>query len=286
MEGGAMGGRCFRIMGWGLFFLLITCCFTTSALAVEEVHLIDNSDLEWTFDTNHTNTTATSEASGAAYEASYTHSVTASTSAGGTTNSTLTDAFDGYSAVCISTTGATGPCAFSDANYIMYNNNGVGAFDPASGNRQFVLNAQAMGNLTMVRKFYVPNDDSFARWLNIITNTGLTTITFNLIISGELGSDANTIIFATSSGDLSADVNDNWVATMEDYSGGTSADPRLGHILKTPHAAVGLAAIHFADGDASPWWAYTITLTPGPDQNHHELCHRPVPKKPGGQQGQ
>src|SRR5882757_9040556 len=71
--------------------------------------LIDASGLKYFINTNITFSTASS-ASGAMSEASYTAAVAATTLNGGTTSSTLNDAFDGYNSICIAPTGATGPC--------------------------------------------------------------------------------------------------------------------------------------------------------------------------------
>jgi hypothetical protein len=53
------------------------------------------------------------------------------------------------------------------------------------------------------------------------------------------------------------------VASMQNYSGTTSSDPRLAFILQGTGAAVGLNNITFVNGDDNPFWTYTITLDPG-----------------------
>jgi hypothetical protein len=126
-----------------------------------------------------------------------------------------------------------------------------------------VLNAQVVNNIRVQRKIFVPSNDSFCRWLNIFTNQDTVSRTFNMITGNNLGSDSNTIIVTTSDGDTTPELSDNWVTTMQNYSGGTSTDPRIGHVLKGPGAPVGLASINFANGDDNPYWAYTLTLAPG-----------------------
>jgi hypothetical protein len=257
--------RSLRVGLVGLFLLFATIFMASPALATGEVALIDSNGLEWFFNTGITFVT-TSSASGAAYEAAFTQAVSASTTGGGIVMSTLDDAFDGYNALCISQTGQTGPCTTGSADYDIYNNNGVGAFDPDSSGRQYVLNPQVIGDLTVVRKFYVPDDEAFARWLNIITNNGAAPVTFTVVTSNNLGSDSDTIIFDTSNGDTTADLTDTWVGTMEDFSGATSSDPRLGHILQSEGAPVPLNNIFFANGDGNPYWSYELTLAPGETQ--------------------
>lgn len=233
--------------------------------ATGSVSLTDGSGLQWFFNDNITFNT-TSSASGAASEASYVAPVSATTQAGGVVSATLNDAFDGYNSICISTTpGKTGPCSTSDAAYTVYYNNGAATIDATcAGGRQVLFSPQTIGNLTVSRKVFVPDNDSFARWQNIVTNNGATPRTVTLITANNLGSDSNTIITGTSSGNLTAEVADTWVTSMQNYAlDGTSTDPRLGHVLRGPGSSVGLAGINFVDGDDNPFWGYTFTLAPG-----------------------
>src|SRR5581483_5369803 len=101
---------------------------TARADATGSVQLIDSGGLQYFINTNITFSTSSS-ASGAASEASFTGPVVASTSAGGTTMSTLNDMFDGYQGLCVSLTNATGPCSTGNANYTMYEKNGAATVD-------------------------------------------------------------------------------------------------------------------------------------------------------------
>lgn len=232
-------------------------------LATGSQALIDQGGLQWFVNTDITSATSSS-ASGAVSEASFTHAVTATTSAGGTVNATLSDAFDGYNALCVSLTGATGPCATGNPDYTIYYNNGPAAFDVGCSNRQVILGTQTIGSLQVSRKIFVPSNDMFARWLNIFTNTGSTSQTITAVTSNNLGSDNNTRMVSSSDGNMTASLTDTWVSTFQNYSlDGTSPDPRLGHVLQGPGAPVGLASISFADNGNNPYWAYTFTLKPG-----------------------
>ncbi|MBV9496725.1 MAG: DUF11 domain-containing protein [Acidobacteria bacterium] len=238
------------------------------ANATGSAQLTDQSFMKYFIDTNITFSTSSS-ASGAMSEASYTQPVMASTSAGGVTSSTLNDAFDGYQTICVSQTGATGPCRTGDANYTIYNMNGPATVDttvpatPACTGRQIAFNPKVIGPLTVSRKVFVPTNDSFARWINFFTNTSGAPVTFNMLTSNNLGSDSNTIIVSSSSGDAVATTADTWVSTFQNFSGNTSSDPREGHVLQGTGAATPLSIINFANGDDNPFWGYTITLAPG-----------------------
>lgn len=225
--------------------------------------LIDMSGVKYFINTNITFSTSSS-ASAAMSEASYTHATAASTMNGGTTMSTLNDAYDGYNTICLSLNNTVATCQTGNANFVIYNKNGPAAFDSTCpNNRQLTFPVQTSGSIQMYRKVYVPTDDSFARWLNYFTNTGASPATVTMVVANNLGSDSNTRITGSSSGDTTATTADTWITSFQNYSGTTSSDPRLGHVLYGPGAAVPVTGINFVDGDDNPFWGYTFTLQPG-----------------------
>jgi hypothetical protein len=235
--------------------------------------LIDSSGLQYFINTDITFSTSSS-ASGAASEASYAGPVQATTSGGGNTSSTLNDAFDGYQALCVSLDGGTGPCVSGGgggrggkgkvagvSTYTMYNQNGPATLDCAG--REVVLPVQTIGSVNVQRKVFVPSNDTFIRWTNVFTNTGGASQALNAITSNNLGSDSNTELVTTSSGDAAVTSADTWATSFQAYSGMTSSDVRLGHVFWGPGAAVPLAGINFVNGDDNPFWHYSFTLAPG-----------------------
>lgn len=253
-----------------------------SAQSFGGITLVDNSGLQWFMNTDITETATPASAamSEASYTTTFTH--TATTSGGSTTTSSLDDAYDGsYNGLCVSLTGGVGPCTAGGGGgarapvrsrvsggggtYILYNQTGGPPVpDGTCGNRQYIFPTKPAGGVLMQRKVFVPSNDSFARWLNIFTNTTGSPITFNAIIDGDnLGSDDNTVIVTSSNGNAVAEVGDLWVTTFQAYSGNTSSDVRLGHVFQGPGGAVGLAGVTFVNGDDSPFWYYTMTLAPG-----------------------
>jgi hypothetical protein len=236
--------------------------------ATGSVSLIDAAGLKYFINTNITFSTSSSASAGMS-EASYQVPIAASTSLGGTTMSSPSDAFDGYQSICVSLTGATGPCETGNAAYVIYNKNGPASLDatvPATPNctgRQYVFPPQTIGALTVSRKVFVPTNDQFARWLNIFTNTSGAPVTFNMITSNNLGSDSNTVITGSSSGDTAAQTTDLWVTTFQNFTGKTTSDPRIGHIMQGNGAPTPVSGIFFANGNDNPFWSYTITLQPG-----------------------
>src|SRR3954447_16085029 len=148
--------------------------------------LIDSSGVKYFINTAITFSTSSS-ASGAMSEASYTAAVNATTLNGGTTSSTLNDAFDGYNAICIGTNGtAQGPCESGSLggggvaarptkrglptkgslpDYMMYTQTGPATTE--CNGRQVVLPVQTIDLVTSTiqvsRKVFVPSNDSFGR---------------------------------------------------------------------------------------------------------------------------
>ena len=241
---------------------------TIVPLAGAARRLIDSSGLKYFIDTNIAFATSSS-ASGAVSDASYTHAVAADTLNGGFQNVVLTNAFDGYGAICVNTQGIVEACKTDNPNQTIYNQLGPAVADTTckgstSGvDRQFVFPVQSIGNLRVQRKVYVPDNDTFIRWANIFTNVGASTIPVTMTTANNQGSDASTKIVATSSGASTPSVADRWVTTFQNWSGTTSPDVRLGHVLWGGSSTLAPVAVHFADGEDLPYWSYTFNLAPG-----------------------
>lgn len=194
-----------------------------------------------------------SSASAAMSEASFTTSTTATTLNGGTTSSTLEDAFDGYNTLCVDVNESGGSCETGNADFEIYNDNGPAAL--ACSNRAVVFPEALLGGVDVTRQVYVPSGSQWARWLNTFTNSGASPVTFRAAIANNLGSDSDTIVTGSAGG--------QWFGTMEDYSGTTSNDPRLGHVLGQSGAPLTVNDATFVDGGNNPFWGYSITLQPG-----------------------
>jgi hypothetical protein len=226
--------------------------------------LVDGIGVEWFINTDITFAT-TSSASAAASEASFTtaHAGISTTNGTATYSTTLTDGFDGYNSLCLDL-GADGggvDCSTDDSDFVIYNGLGAAPTLECSGREAVfptLTNVEEAG-IDVVRKVFVPANDSFARWQNIITNTGASPETVRVQTANNLGSDGSTIVFGSSSGDAAASTADTWVGTFDDFSG----DPRLAHVLGGPGAPVGRSLTTFVNGDDNPFWAYDVTIAPG-----------------------
>lgn len=226
-----------RLVGWAL---ALGCIMVVSSTVRADISLVDASGLEYFVDTNTSETS--SSASGAASDATYTAAVPSTTSGGGTTTTTLSDAFDGYGALLV--------------NGTYFTDNGPGML--GCNDREISFGTQTIGDLEVTRRAFVPDDDEFLRWLNIVKNVGSAPVDVTVSTDNNLGSDSDTEITATSSGDLIQDTADLWIAT-----GGDFADPRLGHVLQGAGAPVGLAAVAGFDSNDPEWTYDTFSLPAG-----------------------
>lgn len=223
--------------------------------------LIDGSGLEYFINTDVTFSTAES-ASGSASDATYTAAVTASTSGGGTTVTTLSDAFDGYNGVCFATGPGLGECDPDGPGFTVYNENGPATL--GCEDCELITPPQTIGNLEVSRRVFVPDHDEFIRFMTIVTNVGAAPEIVYFVTANNLGSDSNTEVYATSSGDETVTPDDDWIASFEAFDGsGLSSDPRLGHVIQGPGAPVRVSSISFSDGQNQPFWEYEFTLQPG-----------------------
>jgi hypothetical protein len=219
-----------------------------ASAGVGSLSLVDASGLEYFINSDVTFSTSTM-ASGAVSDATYTTSVAATTSGGGTTAAPLSNAFDGYNNLFV--------------NGVVFNMNGGTTPDGDCSNRQFLFGPQMIGDIEVSRKVFVPDNDEFCRWINVFTNTGGTTQNVMITVFSDLGSDADTVLVETSTPPAAATTSDNWAVSFENYTGGVSPSPRLGHVFQGANRQVGITNIDFFSGNDQPFWEYTLTLAPG-----------------------
>jgi hypothetical protein len=224
----------------------------SAPLAVGQIpRLIDGTGLEW-FINDEVAYVTESSAVGAASDAVFVGAVEATTAGGGTELAVLADAFDGYNALQVSVDGG---------GAVAYNNLG-GATADCNG-RQIVMPVLSAGGVTVQRKVYIPGNDGFARWMNVVTNSSGEPHTVQLTILNDLGSDAGTTIGTTSNGDAIVDASDDWATSYEAFLQTSSRTPRLAHVFSSPGAAVRLSSIGFVNGDDKPMWGYNFTVPAG-----------------------
>jgi hypothetical protein len=115
-----------------------------------------------------------------------------------------------------------------------------------------------LGGLKTHREIYIPTDDHFARFIDVLHNPGNTPITRRVSGYGNLGSDGSTVITGSGSGDLLLGVNDTWLGT-DDSNG--SGDLSLAHVFMDGQRQTLVAASRNSDNLD---WSFDVTI--GPEQ--------------------
>jgi len=253
---------------------------TVSVLAVAAlaralpIQLTDSNSTRYNVNTQVAPLITASDASGALTNATYTKADTVTnyyvvfTLFGGTSTFTtqfkvdvpLTPAFVGFNGLLISSlNGATlgSPLVFNTGQALA----GEDCPDSNGKNQELVFPTQTFGaqNLTLTRKVFVPHNKDWARWQNIVTNTGSTQTQVGISLKGLIASGSSTQVIATSTGDTSLGAQDLWFTTAQSVpQGKTSFQPRIGYVVQntggaTPATSVGINSL----GQA----AFTFTPT-------------------------
>jgi hypothetical protein len=221
--------------------------------------LTDAAGFRWVVNTDVTTTVSASSASGAINDqAGFTHSVTVSTTGGGTTQSAMSAPYGGYGGLLLSvngtvcTSGATVGCSVYGS--------GQAAQTDCNG-RELLFDSTPIDGLNVSRRVYVPSDDHFERTLNVFSTPTGATIDVTMSTANFLKSGGATTVTGTSTGTVGP--TDEWVTTGGAFSAGRSVSPRLGHVLQTTGAAVAAAQVNFANTNPHPNWAYTFPVGAG-----------------------
>lgn len=115
-----------------------------------------------------------------------------------------------------------------------------------NANRQLVFPVQTFPehNLSLQRKVFVPHNDEYVRWLNIVTNTGSAEATYEIRLVGRLASASNTQVTHTSDGNSSLNDGDTWFTTAQVLpENERSFQPRLGFVVQGENATSPVSSI-------------------------------------------
>ncbi|WP_345318227.1 Ig-like domain-containing protein, partial [Novipirellula rosea] len=114
------------------------------------------------------------------------------------------------------------------------------------------------------REVTVPEsgNEDFARTVDVVHNPTASDITTTVRVIGNLGSDADTTVFATSDGDTIVETTDQWIGTDDgDPNGGK---PAIIHYIHGPGVSLNPTAIGLSGdlGDNIDW-TYDVTVPAG-----------------------
>ena len=266
--------------------LSVACLLTGASLArAIPVELKDSNDTKYWVNTD-VDFTNTSNASGALTNATYTKPVTVTSTwiaftpwFGFTTvytvqyevNIPLEPAFLGFNGLLV--VGYGGQSLGSPLVYNPSMQLASQECEQNGENRQLVFQPQtfATHDLQLQRKVFVPHNDDYARWINIITNTsGTQTAEVDVSLLGKLGSTDNTTVKATSTGDSSLGVQDTWFTTAQVLpDNAQSFQPKLGFVVQgegatSPATSLGISTQAPTAGQTAA--TYTLSIPPGESQ--------------------
>lgn len=252
--------------------LLVACaCAIPAVAAADTLTLDDSGGVRFSVvenlmvGTGSSSSSSPSSASGNLQEASISMAVPVTTSEGGSVVGTLSDGFDGYSNLAITTDVAnTESPPHTGADTGFFRLNGATTINSCDSREISFPTQTLLTNFSVTRRVYVPADDAFARHLDSVTNISSTVQTVYLGYRNDLGSDSSTELVTTSSGDATVSTDDTWATSFQTFSGTSSTDPRLGHVWQGTGTLVApVMNIYFVNTNDSPFWWYTLVLQPG-----------------------
>ncbi|WP_232530116.1 Calx-beta domain-containing protein [Rosistilla oblonga] len=122
-----------------------------------------------------------------------------------------------------------------------------------------VTGSQGLSGLTVSREvtLLAEGSEDFVRTIEVLQNATGADITTTVRVVGNLGSDAATNVFATSSGDAIADATDRWIGT--DDADGTGS-PAIIHYIYGP-GELAPTAVQVIDDNV--YWSFDVTVPAG-----------------------
>lgn len=141
---------------------------------------------------------------------------------------------------------------------------GFGTATAEDGGREIVVGPATVGNVQISRKIFIPADQGYARFLEIITNTSASTVSYTVPIYTNLGSDGNEPFVRTSSGDSTTTPDDNWLITDDSSAGSGGGDPVVTHVVAGDGGRIRPATFVKSSGAVN--YSYNLTLAPGETQ--------------------
>jgi hypothetical protein len=128
--------------------------------------------------------------------------------------------------------------------------------------RQLEIGPAALRGLTVTRKVYVPENQAFVRFQEVLVNEGAEAITVTAQIFSDHGANGNTTLVASSNDDGTFNVEDNWTIADDNVDG--DGTPAVAHVFSDDIATslnLNGAAGPFNNDDFSFDWS--VTVEPG-----------------------
>ena len=241
------------------------------------IQLKDSNGTQYNVNTQVSPLITDSLASGALTDATYTQPVTVTsyyyfeTFFGGISTATvkydvnvpLTDAFVGFNGLLITSMNGVplpSPQVFNPGAPL------AGQDCTANGKeQQLIFASQAIPalNLTLTRKVFVSRNKPYARWLNIVTNTGPNAAQVGITLRGLIGSANETKVTNTSNGGT-LNAQTNWFTSSQIVPQGfKSLEPKIGYVVQNASGASAPAANVGINSVGQAAYTFTPTIQPG-----------------------
>ncbi|HEX3130768.1 MAG TPA: carboxypeptidase regulatory-like domain-containing protein [Thermoanaerobaculia bacterium] len=135
--------------------------------------------------------------------------------------------------------------------------------DIGEGRRELRTAPEQVQGITITRKFFVPANDAFIRYLEIVENPTASDLQVRLSLYSGLDSSTVIQLLATSSGDLTVTLRDRSLV-VDDQDGKT--DPRVLHVFAGPNgrvfpSQVKVSTEQFSNEDVR--YDFDLTIPPG-----------------------
>ena len=179
------------------------------------------------------------------------------------------DAFDDYGMIKVRVMDGSGSVLTSDLEV-----SGLGL--TWDGDRSFATTTPVVDNdISIERSLFSPSDADYMRYIDTFTNTGGADRQIMVGWGGDLGSDSNTLVSDTASGDLTIDTTDAWALTIEGNDpSGPATDPPVGYVIQDPTTGV-ISSI--GDYSSTPF----DTAWPGNGDDNPAFVYGPIDLAPG-----
>ena len=127
-----------------------------------------------------------------------------------------------------------------------------------AGGREIIIGPATNAGVQTTRRIYIPASQAYARFMEIVSNIGVSTVTNRVKLDTNLGSDFDTVLVMTSDGDTTFELNDNWIVT-DDMDG--AGDPTVLHAIANNHGHQRPSAVSYSMGLLG--YEYQLVLQPG-----------------------
>ncbi|NOZ69004.1 MAG: hypothetical protein GXP46_07120, partial [Deferribacteres bacterium] len=146
------------------------------------------------------------------------------------------------------------PYSYNGGLRIRINGSGFNTFnfgETEYSGRGVSIGPDTKGSLEVTRKIYVPDDDSFVRYLEIVENKGDTDVNAEITIYSypDDSSSNETHLTGTSSGDTEFTTDDRYI--ISDDADGTGGRPAIVHVFAGEGAQAGIT-----DAGYNDYWYY------------------------------